>query len=97
MCGKHRHDRVRRRCRAGVIGAEVGTKVLEPQRVLALPATGASALSFLSVDTRTPYMVDCTGEDGGKTVHYMLRGVATTGEEGPWSEMPSATIGGVDD
>ena len=30
---------------------------------------------------------------GGKTAHYTLRWVATTGEKGPWSETASATIG----
>ena len=48
---------------------------------------------FLSVDTRTPYVVDYPGEDAGKTAHYMLRWFATTGEKGPWSETASATIG----
>ena len=58
-----------------------------------MPPTGPSKLSFLSVDTRTPHVVDYPGEDAGKTAHYMLRWVATTGEKGPWSETASATIG----
>ena len=33
------------------------------------------------------------GEDGGKTAHYMLKCVATTGEMEPWSETASATLG----
>lgn len=45
------------------------------------------------MDTRTPYMVDFPTEDGGKTAHYMLRSVTTTGEKGPWSQTGSATIG----
>jgi len=57
------------------------------------PATGPSELSLLPVDTRTPYKVDYPGEDGGKTAHYMLRRVATTGKHGPWNETASATIG----
>ncbi len=52
-----------------------------------------SELTFLSVDTRGPYVTDYPGEGGGKTVHYMLRCVSTTGEKGPWSETASATIG----
>ena len=28
---------------------------------------------FLTVDTRTPYVADYPGEDGGKTAHCMLR------------------------
>ena len=31
-------------------------------------------------------MVDYPGEYDGKTAHYMLRWVATTGQTGPWSE-----------
>gem|GEM_PF-5470634 len=57
------------------------------------PPTGPSELSFPSIDTRTPYVVDYPAEGGGKTAHYMLRWVATTGEKGPWSETVSATIG----
>ncbi|MCK4341221.1 MAG: hypothetical protein KAY37_05795 [Phycisphaerae bacterium] len=38
-------------------------------------------LSFLSVNMRTPYVVDYPGEDGGKTAHYVLRWVATTSEK----------------
>jgi hypothetical protein len=71
----------------GVMGAEIWVKVGDP------PPTDPSELSFLSVDTRTPYVADYPGEDGGKTAHYMLRWVATTGEKGPWSETASATIG----
>ncbi len=55
--------------------------------------TGPSELNFLSVDTRTPYVVDYPGEDSGTTGHYMLRWVATTGEKGPWGETASATTG----
>lgn len=33
------------------------------------------------------------GPDGGKTAHYMLRGVATIGEKGPWSaSMPAMRL-----
>ena len=73
--------------RAGVMGAEIWGKAGDP------PPTGPSELGFLSVGTRTPYVADYAGEDGGKTAHYMLRWVATTGEKGPWSETASATIG----
>lgn len=36
---------------------------------------------------------DFDGADAGKTPHYMLRWVSTTGEKGPWSETASATVG----
>ena len=71
----------------GVMGAEIWVKVGDPA------PTGPSQLSFLSVDTRTPYVANYPGEDGGQTAHYMLRWVGTTGEKGPWSETASATIG----
>ena len=45
------------------------------------------------MDTRTSYVAAYPGEDGGKTTHYMLGWLATTGEKGPWSETASATIG----
>ncbi|MCK4341889.1 MAG: hypothetical protein KAY37_09230 [Phycisphaerae bacterium] len=77
------------------MGAEIWGRVAWAPRPRTCdpPPTGPSELSFLSVDTRTPYVVDCPGEGGGKTAHYMLRWVATTGEKGPWSETASATIG----
>ncbi len=53
----------------------------------------ANELTFLAIDTRTPYTTDFIGADGGKTAHYMLRWVNTKGEQGPWSETASATIG----
>lgn len=65
-----------------------------------LPDSGLAAgdpppgdLSFLSVDTRIPYVVDCPGKDARKTPHCMLRWVATIDKKGPWSEAASATIG----
>ena len=78
---------------AGVVGAEIRVKVGEPQWGLAMPPTGPSELSFLSVDTRTPYVADYPGEGVGKTAHYMLRWVSTTRDKGPWSETASATVG----
>jgi hypothetical protein len=80
---------------AGVLGAEIWGCVGWASRPRSCdpPPTGPSELSFLSVDTRTPYVADYPGEDAGKTAHYMLRWVSTSGEKGPWSETASATIG----
>lgn len=72
---------------AGVMGAEIWVKIGDPA------PTNPSELTFLSVDTRTPYTADFDGADGGKTAHYMLRWTNTRGEKGPWSETASATIG----
>ena len=71
---------------AGVMGAELWVKVGDPAPV------DPNELTFLSVDTRTPYVTTYPGDDGGVTAHYMLRWVSTTGERGPWSETASATI-----
>lgn len=39
-------------------------------------------LSLLSLETRTPNVVNFPGEDGGKTTHYILRWVTIGGEKG---------------
>ena len=78
---------------SGVMGAEIWVKVAEPQGGQAPPPSGPSELKFLSLATRTPQVAEFPGADGGKTAHYMLRWIATTGEKGPWSETASATIG----
>ena len=72
---------------AGVMGAELWVKIGDPAPV------DPDELTFLSLDTRTPYTADYTGADAKKTAHYMLRWVNTKGEKGPWSETASATIG----
>jgi hypothetical protein len=79
---------------AAVIGAEPCGRVAWASRPRTCdpPPTGPSEPSFLSVDTRTAYVADYPGEDGGKTAHYMLRWVSTSGEKGPWSETASATV-----
>ena len=72
---------------AGAMGAEIWVKIGAP------PPVDPSELTFLAVDTRTPYTTDFDGSDGGKQAHYMLRWVNTRGETGPWSETATATIG----
>ena len=71
----------------GVMGAEVWVKVGEPAPV------DESELTFLALDTRTPYTAKYVGADANKVAHYMLRWVNTRGQKGPWSETASATIG----
>ena len=71
---------------AGVMGCEIWVKI-------GTTPVDPSELTFLAVDTRTPYTADFPGADGGKTAHYMLRWVSTRGEKGPWSATASATIG----
>jgi hypothetical protein len=72
----------------GVLGCEIWVKIG------GAPPTDPSELSFLGLDTRTPYTVEYSGDDAGKTAHYMARWTNTRAEQGPWSETASATIGG---
>ncbi|MBU0717320.1 MAG: hypothetical protein KJ749_03650 [Planctomycetes bacterium] len=72
---------------AGVLGAEIWVKIGPT------PPVDPSELTFLAVDTRSPYTRDYPGSEGGKQAHYMLRWVNTRGETGPWSETVTATIG----
>ena len=72
---------------AGVMGAEIWVKIGPT------PPVDPSELTFLAVDTRSPYTTDFDGSDGGKQAHYMLRWVNTRGETGPWSETATATTG----
>lgn len=74
----------------GVSGAEIWVKLA----AVADPVpTDPKALTFVALDTRTPYTLDFDGADGGKNAHYMLRWVNTKGEKGPWSETATATVG----
>jgi len=73
---------------AGIMGCEIWVKVAAPNE----PPADPSELSFVGLDTKTPYTAEYGGADGGKTAHYMLRWVRSGGEKGPWSETVSATI-----
>jgi hypothetical protein len=72
---------------AGALGVEIWHKIDGP------PPTDPSELTFVALDTATPYTVDFSGADGGKMAHYWLRWVTATGLKGPWSDTASATIG----
>ncbi len=74
---------------AGVMGCEIWVKVAPTGEA---PPADPDELSFVAMDTASPYIVEYDGADGGKTAHYMLRWVKTGGEKGPWSETISATI-----
>ncbi len=74
---------------AGIMGCEIWVKVSATGE----PApSSADELSFLSTDTASPYVAEYDGANGGKTAHYMLRWVKSSGDKGPWSETISATI-----
>ena len=71
------------------MGCEIWVKVTAAGET---PPAGADELSFVSLDTASPYIAEYDGSDGGKTAHYMLRWVKSSGDKGPWSETVSATI-----
>ncbi len=73
----------------GVMGCEIWVKVTAQGEA---PPADPDELSFVTLDTASPYTVEYDGADGGKTAHYMLRWVKTSGDKGPWSETVSATI-----
>jgi hypothetical protein len=75
----------------GVMGCEIWVAVKAAGE--AAPSD-PSSYSFVALDTATPYVTEYTGTDAGKTAHYILRWVKTTGDKGPWSETVSATIVG---
>lgn len=72
----------------GVMGCEIWVKVGEHED----PPADPGELSFVAMDTASPYIAEYDGANGGKTAHYMLRWVKSGGEKGPWSETVSATI-----
>jgi len=74
---------------AGVMGCEIWVKVAALGEA---PPADPDELSFVAMDTASPYIAEYDGANGGKTAHYMLRWVKTGGEKGPWSETISATI-----
>ena len=73
---------------AGVHGCEIWMKLGGSVPV------EASELTYLTTDTRTPFLVTFDGADAGKTVYYWLRWVNTRSEHGPWSSAISAMVAG---
>lgn len=71
---------------AGVMGVEIWNKVGTT------PPANENELRFVAVDTNSPYTLNFTAEDGGKTNYVWMRWVSPTGERGPWSEQAQATI-----
>ncbi|EDX73626.1 hypothetical protein MC7420_6674 [Coleofasciculus chthonoplastes PCC 7420] len=73
---------------SGMIGSEIWVKIGDP------PPTDPKELTFVALDTATPYVMEFSGEDVGKTAYFMLRWVNTKGESGPWSQTVSMMIPG---
>jgi len=70
----------------GVMGAEIWVKVGDPA------PKSPSELTFLGLDTQTPYIAEFEATDSGKTAYYQLRWVNRKGEQGPWSTLTSGMI-----
>jgi hypothetical protein len=75
----------------GAMGCEIWVKVAAAGEA---PPSDPSQLTFLALDTASPYVAEYDGDDAGKTAHYMLRWALAGGEMAPWSETASATIVG---
>lgn len=73
----------------GVLGAEVWVTLTEPNQP---PPVGVDPMRFVALATTAPSQTTFDATDAGKTAHYALRWLSTTGERGPWSEVCAATI-----
>ncbi|MDR0428152.1 MAG: hypothetical protein LBH12_06065 [Dysgonamonadaceae bacterium] len=76
----------KRRKPEGVHGAEIrwgfsDVPVVEPEKLI-----------YSGFDTASPYTIEFTGEDRGRTVYIALRWENTRGEKGPWSEIYNSII-----
>ncbi|MDR2139992.1 MAG: hypothetical protein LBP50_10655 [Tannerella sp.] len=60
--------------------------------VLAAPPAGPDALTRTVLATRTPYILEFTGEERGKTVYIAVCWQNSKGQRGPWSEIGNAIV-----
>jgi hypothetical protein len=70
----------------GVHGAEIKWGISDT------PIINPEDLPHSSFDTRSPFRLEFSGEERGRTVWFCLRWENTKGEKGPWSEIVSAII-----
>ncbi len=74
---------------AGVLGAEVWVKLVDADT----PApTDPAGLTFLIMTTKPRFRAELAAGEGGRTAVYMAHWVNTRGEQGPWSEITTATV-----
>ena len=71
----------------GVLGCEIYVKFG------GAPPADDSEVTYLAMDTRSPYLAEYDANESGQIAHYILRWINTRSERGPWSETVSATIG----
>lgn len=72
----------------GVMGCEIWVKLGNP------PPGNEKDCTFLTLDSKTPHLVEYEPGDAGQTAHYMLRWRMQDGSVGAWGETESATITG---
>jgi hypothetical protein len=70
----------------GVNGAVIGFAILDT------PPADPGALNRSVLATHTPYTLEFTEEERGKTVYIALRWQNEKGEKGPWGEIESAIV-----
>ena len=73
----------------GVRGCQIWMKVCEQGEQA---PNDPKQLTFVATDTKSPYVLQFEGFEGGMTVYYWLRWENTRGEVGPWSDAVMATI-----
>jgi hypothetical protein len=76
-------------CPTGVICCEIWATVKADDDMI---PTEPSDFSFLAIDTETPYCINYSNSDAGKTAYYILRWVKNNTMKGPWSKAISAII-----
>ncbi len=72
----------------GVHGCQIWMKLGEEAPVK------ENDLTFVAMDTSSPYTVKFDGDDSGKKAYYWLRWVNSKGEPGPWSAEIHAVVVG---
>jgi len=70
----------------GAVGCEIWVKIDGP------PPTSEKDCTFLSLDTKSPYVADYDPTEANKTAHYLLRWQLQDGSKGTFGETVSATI-----
>jgi len=68
------------------LGVEIWSKIDGP------PPTDESECSFIAMDTASPYVVEYTGDEGGKMIHYLVRWLMKDGSRGTFGDTASATV-----
>ena len=79
-------DEARRGKPFGVHGAEIRWSISDA------PIVNPDDLPHSAFDTRSPFVLEFSGEQRGLTVWFCLRWENTRGEKGPWGEIVSAII-----